>query len=563
MNRTLRGLVLAAVVACAALLRFAELPARGLWYWDEATLLRSARFYSTFSGARASGSLSGDPRAAVALQQEARKGGGERTRTAKPAVDTLLAAADSLLGSRDLSGLLVSALAGTATVLALAAAPLPTPFSSASLAAAALLALSSWHLNYSRSALSQSVSLLAVTAVLAATLAALQPGRAGDGPRPSRLAAAGLLSGLAFTTHYNLFWLPVVTGLALTAAVVRRGSGLRGALPGVAWTWAPMAVAPAVFQAASLTPAAAGVAAPGYFDQVAFQLFWWNGRRSEWTGGPIEALEAVARTSSLPFLLLAAAGLLGLALRARRGDLSAGFLAAMGLVPILVWSAWGYVGPRSFAPALPAALLGAGVLLARLRPLGGMRAAEPPGSSGRLLPARLAGGAILGAALLAELPADRVLLSARSPWRETAREVRAIEAAGGPRLDPGSVGFYGAPLLGYYLGELSPAPAEGAPRLVVDDSLPGGGPRREALLAEARRTGRLVHQTDAGTTDGMIADEMFPSALGRALRAAGGGAKIRLWEWTPPQGGVPPGASPADRPATRSGGPRSGRASTP
>jgi hypothetical protein len=525
---------LGAVVFGAALLRLDAISSRGLWYYDEAVHLRSARFFSSFSAARAEGRLPGDLRAAAAFQREAKRAGGERTRTAKPAAETLFAVADSLLGSRDRSCLLASACCGIATVLLLAAAPFPVPFSAVSLVAAALLAVSTWHLHYSRAALSPSVSLLAVTAAMAAILAVLAepvPGKARAGQRLAPLAAAALLSGLVFTTHYNLFWFPPLAGCAMTVAVLRRNPGLRASLPGLASAWLPRALAPAAFQAASRLPASAGVAAPGYFDQIAIQIFWWSGRRSEWTAGPGEALGSLARASSLPLLILAAAGLISLLALSRRGDLSAGFLSAAVLAPLLIWGAWGYTGPRSFAPALPPVLLGAGALLARL-----FRSAPPLADATKawLQVARGSACALVFAALLVELAADLALLGARSPWRETAREVLAIRAAGGPRLDPDSIGFYGAPLLGYYLGETPDASAEGGPAtslLVVDDSLPGGGPLREALLAEARRNGRLVHQSAAMLTEGMIAEEMFPPPLCRTLRESG--ARIRLWEWTP------------------------------
>jgi len=350
-----------AIVVVAAILRFADLSARGLIYWDEAKFaLEGIRIESLIGSALGAHLF---PLAGKAIG------------TAKPTSALLYALADALLGQHDWSPLYLNAVLSVGQVLVLYLALRRLFGGSAAIVAALFLAVSEYEIIYARSALTESDGSLIL---LIAVAAYAWQGLDGEIPRRRRFWSA-LLLGLAFTTNYRLIVYAFALGVFDLAIQLRR----EGAVAAVraAGTWAAgFLVIPAAWQAVDFVMRLEGTVLfrsemtgrpMWYLQQAVYQIH--QGKQSRIEFMPQVYLQwLVLRQGVLAFALLLA-GIVAAGLRRARPSL---LLVAMTVIPWGIYTFAPFVVPRNLEAALPfMAALEACALVGLVRQLPRFRAA--------------------------------------------------------------------------------------------------------------------------------------------------------------------------------------------
>ncbi len=463
------ALLLGAVVLLAAVMRLGAVPDRGIFYFDEAMFLSNGRYYGGLARELLQ-QLFGDGFSVSALLAESSRlweAGGTPSLHARPLHEALLGIFFALFGDRVSSGILISALAGIASVYWLGKIPAmgtsPTSRPLAGAAAAGFLAVSGWHLHYSISGLSQALSLLFAILLLGMVLKT-EEGR----PRTLKeLVLIGLVTGFAFTTHYNLFWLPLLIGGWLAwrewsektdwknwtrkmLAVV-----LAMPLPLLVFQVPYLIVSPFIMRAAGPGAIDSGdflLQFPSYFRQIHKQIFFWEGDVERHPLSPLFLFRFLGRLESLPYLLLLAGGAVFIIVHLIKRDRRALFLFLWTVIPFGIWTYFGFPGPRSFLPMLPALCLGAGSLLAATL-------TRLPHAGKNPLTFRNAWSGVWGMAVLmvgllgSQASTLLPILKSRSPW-----ELAAVHMAEYQDRHPGTtladadLGGYNRGIMRFYLG---------------------------------------------------------------------------------------------------------------
>jgi hypothetical protein len=331
---------LALAVLAGGILRFWELPQRGLVFWDEGKF-----------------ALEGMRMQAGILQvvgQHTSPSAGKAVGTAKPGHALLIGLGYLVLGVHDWTSLAVDALASTLAipVTFLIARRLVSDF--VALLAAACLALSGYELLYARSALSESDACLLY---LLGVLAWLPAVRDGGGTRTWKgVAGAAALFGAAFTTNYRLvIYIGAVVLVDLVVTLRARGASMAAARASL-WL-AGLAILPLVWEAGAIDCAHHGLI-----------LF-----RNEVTGGPDTYLheaiyqihggkQSVVRFAPLPYLewfwlrqgpvisLLTVVGVAAATVRRLPGPI---YLIALPLIPVWVYLFAPFIVPRNLEADIP------------------------------------------------------------------------------------------------------------------------------------------------------------------------------------------------------------------
>lgn len=335
-------LLLIAILALGAVLRFRGLEMRGLVMWDEAKF--------ALEGIRLDSILTAGPLA------------GKAVGSAKPSHALLIALAYLIFGIHDWSSLLMNAVASLLEIvlLYLLARRLFGP--GVALLAAALLAVSTYDVIYARSALSECDATAAFLAgVLVWSYATrLRP---DEPPRlrfPILPATAGLLLGFAFTINYRLI---VYLGVFVAGEVVwhlwREGPGvtLRRAVPLLVGVLIP----PLLWQIAGIVAADHGMAIflgdltqrrQTYLQEVIYQVH--EGKQSVVRFEPMAYIQWFLAREGWPVFLLMLAGLLYVP---PRRSLAWLMPAAMVLLPYAVYVFAPFVVPRNLVVLIPFACL--------------------------------------------------------------------------------------------------------------------------------------------------------------------------------------------------------------
>lgn len=317
--------------------------------------------------------------------------GEERPVMAKPVHLALLALASGVLGWSDRAGLSVSALAGTATIPVVAAIGRHAFGAPAGWFAALGLAVSAFHIRYSRTAGPDVVA----TMFLSLTVWAVLKMRRARRPA-GWMAAVGAGAALSIMTHFRMLW--AVLGLALwTGGVVLRRP------PG----WAVLRRRAVAFVAGGAVPwlavevwygwlRATGPGPAAYVRQLYRRLAMYPAG-GLWTfNEPWAQARYLIAEDGLFAVALAVAGALWLLRDAFvTGDEEKAGVMGWGVVPLVFWSVYIYypgaaLYPRSLVMAMPALAALAGCGAARLAALAGRwPAAAALGLSGLLLLAGL------------------------------------------------------------------------------------------------------------------------------------------------------------------------------
>lgn len=194
MSPAVRGAALAAILVLAGALRFAGLSGQGLLLLDEGHMILEARTCSALVR-NWTGTVSRNAgRAAESARRLAREAAGCRITYAKPAHNVLLAAALAADPRADRATFKLSALAGTLTVALTGLLAAAFYGETAGILAALLLAVSPYHLLYSRTGLPDALTALFWIAALLAWVRF--PGRRGA-------VVSGICAGLCFATNYR------------------------------------------------------------------------------------------------------------------------------------------------------------------------------------------------------------------------------------------------------------------------------------------------------------------------------------------------------------------------
>lgn len=360
---SVRVLAITLVVILAAVLRFAELPARGLIYWDEGKFL--------LEGVRLETGLRLLAGAHTALPT------GKAIGTAKPTHVLLIAISFALLGIHDYSALFLNALAGVLAIILLYRIAMLLFDSTTALFAALILAVSEYDVIYARSALSESDA----NALLLLGVLLWLHARCGV-PRARRstilLVAAALVFGLAFTTNYRIsVYVAAIIGFDLLYGLKQRGLSQTMAR-GTKWV-AGCIVTPVLWQIVDVMARTRGTVLfrseithkpASYFSEALYQIH--QGKQSQILFGPLPYLQWYVAYEGWILALLLALGIV-MALRIR----SFVWLAALSpvAVPYLLYIWAPILVPRNLAAAIPfTAILIAAALVPTVRRVVGARA---------------------------------------------------------------------------------------------------------------------------------------------------------------------------------------------
>jgi len=194
------------LLTVAVVLRFYDVTDRGLFQSDEGYYLLAAR---TERAALDWAVKRGLGLTDESIREALLRDGGTNPTAAKPGYHGLMVVTSILVGMQDYTGLAVSAVSGALTIVVVFCIGKMLYDDLTGLTAAAFLAVSNYHVTFSRSGLPGTTS---VFFVMLGFLFYLQS------TRQARLAnrwlfLAGFNIGYAFTCHYNLFYVPLVFGV--------------------------------------------------------------------------------------------------------------------------------------------------------------------------------------------------------------------------------------------------------------------------------------------------------------------------------------------------------------
>jgi hypothetical protein len=330
---------LLAILAIAASLRFAQLDRQGLLLFDEGQLILEARGARALAGASLA-TMAGRPGAREALGGEIAHG---RIVFGKPAHNALLAALLPAFPRADRATLVLSAAAGTLTILAVWALGRALYGGAVGLLAALLLALAPYHLLYSREGLSDALTVLCWTGALAAFT------------RRGRHAAAGsgVLAGLAVATNYRTLFMPALFAWLAwhdtSAAPARRAAWTRRFGGWIAGFVAPLLAFEAAYRLALALGRGATFPGGTYAGQLA-ELLSFHGAQGFRFGGWLAFGDCLRRWEGPASLAVLLAVLPWQVARWRGAD---GFVNAAWLMPWLLFSAYWDNASRFFTLLLP------------------------------------------------------------------------------------------------------------------------------------------------------------------------------------------------------------------
>ncbi len=441
-----------------ALLRLWSLPSRGLFYHDEAVTLGNGVYYGgllrSFLNRLWEGTMS-----FTALAQDAQslwEAGGTPSLYARSLHEGLVVAAAFLFGSKDTVGLAVSALAGILSIFVIARIRAPSFPPLTGPIASALLAFSVWHVHYSRAAVSMAVSLLIMVLLLKQFLEL----PASSPLSRTRIVFLGITCGLAFLSHYNLFWIPLLLGMWIARREWRTKESTKNWLSAMALLCFAMALPPLLLEGsfqivkalagafAGAGDSASGLPVRTYFEQVHAQVFnivEYEVRRSL---SPLYFPATLLQLEGWPMAFTLLSGAAFLIYSAYKRNSAAVFLLLWMAIPYFLWNRFGYPGPRSYLPILPVLCLGAGALVGIV--LENLNARED--YSRRLVLASVF-------ILLMTLAAFQVfrlspLMTAVSPWKEVGVKISELRANhGNLRVSDAEFSDFNRPLLRFYLKE--------------------------------------------------------------------------------------------------------------
>jgi 4-amino-4-deoxy-L-arabinose transferase-like glycosyltransferase len=369
-----RGVIIAlcVVLILAAAARFYNLKNCGISEWDSGMHLNGARSYCA-AASYFYKKLLHEP--VSSFGEYMVKNGGGYPYSTKPLFYPMAAVFLSVFGEHDYSLLFLSAIAGILSVfmLYLIGKEIFNPY--AGVVSALMLALSPYHIHYSKSGLSISASILFILLAVYFYIKSLKPAK-----RPVfYMGLAGFCLSGAFGCHYNLFWFAPFF-LFIDAAdylLNRRETGVGGEISRLAafigafmllFLIYALPFEIAGYLTKDLISRHAGVPyhIEGYFEQ-----FKWN---TSQVGGinfsldnSVYYIRLLKIVENPVMLLLAIAGIFILINRMRKKIVTVEALVLFLCVfPMLLWSFYVYRAGRAIAVLIPFFILSAALTVERL-----------------------------------------------------------------------------------------------------------------------------------------------------------------------------------------------------
>jgi hypothetical protein len=379
MSPTLRvRLLTLGILAVAAILRFWNLSERGLVEWDGAHYVGVAKTWG--AGLTWLWDRYVLNEAVPSLSERLLTDGVASSTTAKEGFISVLLLGAPFVGFSELLGPAVAACAGVMTIWVCGQVGAAAFNPAVGLLAMFLLTFSFIHLHYSRSGFPMSVATLCLTAAWLLYLRSrnvAQP-RAW---RHRKVLACGAMTGMAFTVHYNLFWVPpVFVGLfawelpqgwlrratsdqsyVVRDAVVKLGLFSIGLLlPLLIFEGGTSIIKSAVEGSSSLSTAVRGryddATFLTYFEALRYQIF---GAAQEdvsllSAADPLFYVRLIGRWEGYVALVFLFVSLLWIALRRDLPVPVRISCLAFGALPLAIWSAFSFPVARTIAAATPA-----------------------------------------------------------------------------------------------------------------------------------------------------------------------------------------------------------------
>ena len=195
--------ILIGLLSVGGLLRFYNIQERGICWADEAYFLNASKTIYVLINFLF-GSLSGEIN--MSFRDYLIKYGGSYISGAKFGYISLETLSFFIFGVHDYSGIIVSAISGTISILIVYLIGLKMFTPKIAIVAGTLFAFSSYHIIYSRSALTVSLATLFIITGIYFYLRANELFIKSDRLINSSLFLAGLCIGYGYSCHYNLFW---------------------------------------------------------------------------------------------------------------------------------------------------------------------------------------------------------------------------------------------------------------------------------------------------------------------------------------------------------------------
>ncbi len=382
----------AAVVTAAAVLRFHALDRQGLLLFDEGQLILEARTVTGiargWAGTRAVAPYGIGPARRVLAERVA----ASRILFAKPLHNGLLALTMATGRRADQAAFLLAAVSGTLTVALVCGLAARWYGGTAAVLAGVALAVSPYHLLYSRSGLADALTACLLTLSFTAW---------HSGPGPWAAAASGLAAGCGLASNYRVLFLPAIfAAMAMAGPSPSGRAAARRLIPWLAGLVMPLAAVELAYR----TCAAPGVWPGGtYLAQLKTLLALHGGQGFLFRGWSAFGWYT-HRWEGAPALLVLVVALSAQLVHWRGPDLT---LNLWWGVPWLVFSAYWDNAPRFFVLLLPPLAVIKGRWLAA--------AAGRATGWGRPLAVALA-----AAAALAALPGVPAVVPRPTPYLEAA-----------------------------------------------------------------------------------------------------------------------------------------------
>jgi len=377
-KKLLSGTALTLILAAAVFTRFYGLRDRGIFVWDEGFHLNGARTYCA-AASYFCNKIIRHP-AEFSFGDYMVNYGGGYPYSAKPLFYPMVAMSFLILGIHDYSLLFLSAILGVLSVLLIYYVGNAVYNKAVGITSALLLAISPYHINYSRSGLSISASICFILAAFYFYIKSIKQ-REGDvlyAKSKIYISLTGIFTASAFGCHYNLIWfIPFLLFTDIFNYFIAKGITLRQQIIRVAIYSASFLL---VFISYILPFQIAGYVTKGlvgkrsavpyhilnYFEQIKWNVTQIGGFNFS-TQNSLFYIRLLKIVENPLVLILAITGVFSMCSQLRKKiDLPGLMVLFLCVVPIAFWSFYTYKGGRTIAVIIPFLTLSAAYSINRL-----------------------------------------------------------------------------------------------------------------------------------------------------------------------------------------------------
>lgn len=479
------------ILSLSLVLRLVDLDKRGLIEHDEGGFVLSSQlysragiwFYKNIFELQQGKATFGDLRTYLISV-----GGGTQTMVAKPLHYLIIGVALWAGNFSDTPALMAQALFGVLTVFFLFLLGKEIYDARLGLIASLFLAVSAYHIYYSRSVYSQLESgfflVLALLCYFKST---------GSNPRPTLYLLLGALAvGLAITTHYNLIWeIPLVLAYEAMFQFTRHKLHVKRILYLCAGIIFPIAIFEIIFRLVAMTLAkfpqalVAGFRFRTYFEQISDQI----SAGTKYTNAPDLLYYSKVIWNwegAITTLLISFGFILVLARIWKKRELGDTIIMTQFAIPLFLWSVSSLQYPRNLVATLPfGALIGA---------IGLVTCASFIPTSEKYRNAILL--ATLALIVTTGIPKVLSVVRGTSGYADAAEQLRRYaETHPGTIVAKNELGLSTDPIWRFYLGNLVDYDRTQGTVYIIDRSAyTSSGGNTRALLEQARCAQPIIQQ---------------------------------------------------------------------